>query len=107
MVTMKMGGKGQGQSWRQWGPWLGVARFSTLWVVPLLYGQRGVSMLLLAAQSCLTLCDPMDCSSPGYSVLGILQARTLERVAIPFSRGSSQARDRTHVSCIGRWILYH
>ena len=40
-------------------------------------------------QLCLTLCDPMDCSLPGFSVLGILQARILEWVAIPFSRGSS------------------
>ena len=49
-------------------------------------------------QSCLTLCDPMDCSPPGSSVHGILQARTLEWVAIPFSRGSSQPRDRTQIS---------
>ena len=41
------------------------------------------------SQSCLTLCDPMDCSLPGSSVHGILQARILEWVAIPFSRGSS------------------
>ena len=52
------------------------------------------------AQSCLTLWDPMDCSPPRSSVLGILQARTLERVAMPSSRGSSQHRDRTHISCI-------
>ena len=52
------------------------------------------------AQSCLTLCDPMDCRPPGSSVRGILQARILEWVAIPFSRGSSQARDRTQGSCI-------
>ena len=45
------------------------------------------------AQSCPTLCDPMD-----YVVHGILQARILEWVAIPFSRGSSQPRDRTQVS---------
>ena len=45
------------------------------------------------AQSCLTLCDPMDCSPPGSSVHGILQARILEWVAISFSRGSSQPRD--------------
>ena len=38
------------------------------------------------AQSCLTLCDPMDCSLPGSSIHGILQARVLERVAISFSR---------------------
>ena len=59
---------------------------------------------------CLTLCDPMDCSPPGSSVHGILQARVLEWVAMPSSRGSSQPRDQTHVSCIsciGRQILYH
>ena len=46
-------------------------------------------MLCLVSQSCLTLCNPMDCSLPGSSVHGILQARILEWVAIPFSRGSS------------------
>ena len=51
-------------------------------------------------QSCLTLSDPMDCSPPGSSVHGILQARILEWVAMPSSRGSSLARDRTHVSCV-------
>ena len=54
-------------------------------------------------QSCLTLCDPMDCSPPGPSVHGILQARILEWVAMPSSRGSSPPRDRTHIpydSCI-------
>ena len=52
------------------------------------------------AQSCPTLCDPVDCSPPGSSVHGILQARILEWVAISFSRGSSQPRDQTHVSRI-------
>ena len=52
------------------------------------------------SQSCPTLCDPMDCNLPGSSVHGILQARTLERVAVSFSRESSQPRDRTQVSCI-------
>ena len=46
------------------------------------------------------LCGPMDCGPPGSSVHGILQARTLEWVAISFSRGSSRPRDRTWVSCI-------
>ena len=46
-------------------------------------------------QSCPTLCDPI-----GYTVHGILQARILEWVAFPFSRGSSQPRDQTQVSCI-------
>ena len=52
------------------------------------------------AQSCPTLCDPMDCSLPGSSVHGIFQARILEKVAIYFSRGSSWPRDWTQVSCI-------
>ena len=50
---------------------------------------------VLVAQSCLTLCDPMDCSLPGSSVHGILQARILQGVAISFSRGFSQPRDWT------------
>ena len=48
---------------------------------------------VLVSQSCLTLCNPVDYSPPGSSVHGILQARILERVAIPFSRGSSLPRD--------------
>ena len=52
------------------------------------------------AQSCLTLCDPMDCSLPGSSVHGIFQAIVLEWIAISFSRGSSHSRDRTQVSRI-------
>ena len=60
-------------------------------------------------QSCPTLCNAMDYSLPGSSVHGILQARRLEWVALPSSGGSSQPRDRTHVSyvsCIGRLVLY-
>ena len=45
------------------------------------------------AQSCLTLCDPMDSSQPGSSIRGIFQARILEWIAISFSRGSSRPRD--------------
>ena len=52
------------------------------------------------AHSCLTLCDPMDCSLPGSSVHGIFHARVLEWIAISFSRGSSQPRDPTRVSRI-------
>ena len=52
------------------------------------------------AQSCPTLCDPMDCSPPGSSLHGILQARVLEGVAISFSRGASPPRDGARVSCI-------
>ena len=46
-------------------------------------------------------------SPPGSSVHGIFQAKIVEWVAISYSKGSSQARDWTHISCIGRWILYH
>ena len=57
-------------------------------------------------QSCLTLCDPVDCSPSGSSIYGILQARILEWVAISFSRGSSWPRNQTWVSCIaGRQTL--
>ena len=60
------------------------------------------------AQLCPTLCGPMDCSPPGFSVHGTFQARILGWFAISYSRGSSQPRDWTHiscVSCIGRQIL--
>ena len=52
-------------------------------------------------------CDPVDCCLPGSSVHGISQARILEWVAILFSKGSSKSKDQTHVSCIGRWVLYY
>ena len=52
-------------------------------------------------------CDPMDGSPPGSSLQGISQARILEQIAISFSRGSSWPKDRTHVSWIGRSVLYH
>ena len=61
-------------------------------------------------QSCLTLCDLMECSLPGTPLHGILQARILKWIAMPSSRGSSQPKDQTrisYVSCIGRWVLYH
>ena len=51
-------------------------------------------------QSCLTLCDPRDGSPPGSSVHGILQARILEWVAVPSSRGSSHSRDRSRISYV-------
>ena len=57
------------------------------------------NMKMLVTQSCLTLCDHMDCSPPGSSVHGILQARILEWVANSSSRGSSWPRDWTHISC--------
>ena len=57
-------------------------------------------MKVKVTQPCPTLCDPIN-----YTVDGMLQARILESVAFPFSRGSSQPRDRTQVSCIaGRFL---
>ena len=61
-------------------------------------------------QLCLTLCDPIDCSQPGSSVHGILQARKLEWVAISYSMGVSRPRGWIcvyYISCIGKQILYH
>ena len=57
-------------------------------------------VVVLVTQPCPTLCKPMDCSPSGSSVHGILQARMLEWVAMPSSRGSSQPRDRTLVFSI-------
>ena len=72
-------------SFIKWGRW----HFIVIWILK-----------MKVTQSCLTLCDSMDCSMPGSSVHGVLQARTLEWVAIPFFRGSSQPRDRTQVPSI-------
>ena len=62
------------------------------------YRSSGLLMRAKLLQSCSTLCDPMDPGPPGSSVHGILQARTLEWVAISYT---------SHVSCTGGWILYH
>ena len=85
-----------------------------LWTIHLQYIQvvslcLGLSIGTVHAQSCLTLCDPMDCSPPGSYVYGISQARILEGVAISYSRGSSQTRDQTNISwnsCTARQIFF-
>ena len=61
----------------------------------------------MSLQSCSTLCNHMDYTPPSSSVHGIISARILEWVAISSSRGSSQPKDQTSVSCIGRQVLYH
>ena len=79
-------------------------------MVPKRLGTAALEYLCMCAQSCQTLCDPMDYSLPGSSVHGISQARILEWVAISFSRETSHPRDWTHISwitCTGRWLLYH
>ena len=96
--------------WKQHTPFLPL--HCQEWVIRFLYIQRNWEVIpsvwasespgnatllkvkVKVAQSCPTLCDPMD-----YTVLGILQARILEWVAFSFSRGSSQPRDQTQVSC--------
>ena len=79
-----------------------IVRFSQ---VMFMYDNFFIICMSKVTQSCPTLCDPMDCSLPGFSVHGIFQARVLEWVAISFSRGSSQPRDWTQVSLIvGKWL---
>ena len=76
----------------------------------LLFCKEHVCMCPQSLQSCLTLCDLMDCSPPGSSVHGDSPARIIECIAISTARGSSQPKDGTHVSyvsCIGRQVLYH
>ena len=51
--------------------------------------------------------DPMDCSPAGFAVHKFSQTTIVDWVAISFSRGSSRPRDQTHISCTGRWVLYH
>ena len=87
---------------------------ASLWVVQnphatilllAVYSSRGNKVLI--AQWCPTLCHPMNGSPPGNSVHGILQARILEWIAIPFSRGCSRPRDRNWVLPHCRQILCH
>ena len=74
----------------------------TLWGMGCHYTER---VKVLVTQLVPTLCDPMDCHPPGFSAHGIYQARRLEWVVIPFSRGSFQPRDESQVSCIaGRFF---
>ena len=64
-----------------------------------------MSCALVTQSSCPTLCSPWTAVPPGSSVHGILQARILEWVAVPFNRGSSPPRDRTHISrTVGRFF---
>ena len=82
--------------------WMGpvCSRLALLWTTEL------TELVCVCAHSCQTLHDPMDCSPPGSSVHGILQARILEWIVISSSRGSSRPSDQTHISCL-EGILYH
>ena len=81
--------------------------FTIFWILLLRPFHVWVCICAQLHQPCLTLWHPMGCSPPGSSAHGIAQARILEWVAISSSRGSSQPRDQTHISCISRRILYH
>ena len=95
-----------------WGAWCEVQMFcfsgrnSRFWVLSNCGSPWwGWKVKVLVTQSCPTLCNLVDCSPPGSSIHGILQARIPEWVAIPLFRGSSQPRDRTQVCCIaGRFF---
>ena len=81
------------------------AQQTTLFWVPLSAGRTNHGKSESVSHSVLSLCNPTNCSPPGSSVLGILQARILEWVAVSFSRNSSWRRDRTQVSCVaGRFF---
>ena len=82
-----------------------VALYKRFYITWLYFFPSKLVFSVLVAQLCPTLCNPMDCSLPGSSVHGIFQARILEWVAISFSRGSSQSKNQTQVSCIaGRFF---
>ena len=93
------------------GAWKGFLRYILIWKLSASYFVNSSNWMgeseSEVAQSCPTLCDPMDCSPPGSSVHGILQARVLKWVAVSFSRGSSQPRDQTQVSCIAGRFFTH
>ena len=80
--------------------------FKSLSILALSEKAKDKRVCACAQSLILPLCDPRNYNPPGSSFQGLFQARILEWVAISFSRGSSQPRDRTCVSCIGRQILY-
>ena len=83
---------------------------SLRWEIQIIWADVYDMCVCSVAQSCPTLCDPMDCSPLGSSALGILQTRILEWVAISSFRGYAWPGNRIHsscVSCIARWVLYH
>ena len=93
--------KDAGQLWKKENIVERVPVTSSLWR----RDQRKQILKRVFAQLCPTLCDPMNCSPPGSSIHGILQARILEGVAISFSRGFSRPRDGTRVSrIVGRFF---
>ena len=81
--------------------------FLLMHFIPQKKNQHGQYYCCFVAKLCPALLPRLNCSPPGSSVHGIIQAKILQWVAISFSRGPSWPRDQTHVSCIGRWTLYY
>ena len=79
--------------------------FLFLFIWPLCSEQH-LKVKVIVARSCPTFRNPLDCSRAGSSVRGISQARILEWVALLSTRGPSQPKDRTHISCSGRQFFY-
>ena len=115
-ATQQWGGSSaRGQSWawrRAMGarcllfrvpPWTRRSALQQSWLETVVIRVQLKPMGSVCAQSCPTLCNPLDCSPPGSSVHGVSQARIQEWVAISSSRGSSQPRDQTCISCLLHW----
>ena len=104
--------KGVGEPWAAWPPHAHWPQYFLPYnFSPIAQSRFSISSCLCSKslQSCPTHCDPMDYSTPGSSVQGTLQTRVLERAAMPSSRGSSQPRDWTLISCVSyidRQVLY-
>ena len=83
---------------------LGTVYSSYTWTL-LMFNKYIFTYCAMSLQSCVTLCDSTDCSPPGSSAHGFLQARILEWVAMPSSTGSSWPRDQKYVSCNGKRVI--
>ena len=95
------------KSWTQVSDWTELRDQSLLFVLLSLWSPANLYQIFyflcvfcVSDSVCLILCDTINCSLPHSSIHGILQARILEWIAMPFSRGSSWPRDQTQVSCI-------
>ena len=103
---VELWGKSSEGIWNCVAQWFSTFFFSALTHAEKIYMKNACwCFCCLVAELCLTLCDPMDSNLSGSSVHGMFQERILEWVAISFSRGSSQPRDQTHISCTGKRIL--
>ena len=101
---------GAGSMWEIYHPLNFAMNLKLIWKIKMFIGRVSLVFVWVCVQllqSCLTLPNPMECSCPGSSVHGILQARMQTWVAISFSRGSSQLKDWTYISCIAGGFFIH